>query len=149
MTKGVNSSMIYLIHYKNFCKCHNVPLAQQQKKKIVSPAQIHCLPLTMHLKTKYLLNKCLEQKGKHIILHLICPNVLQIRHFIPILQMSKLRVKKLYQFPRNSQRVNRETSGIQSQIRQCTEPVFVHTSLRTHTHTHTHTPSFQGIELPW
>jgi hypothetical protein len=21
---GVNSSMIYLIHYKNFCKCHNL-----------------------------------------------------------------------------------------------------------------------------
>jgi hypothetical protein len=23
---GVSSSMIYLIYYKNFCKCHNVPL---------------------------------------------------------------------------------------------------------------------------
>jgi hypothetical protein len=22
---GVNSSIMYLIHYKNFCKCHNVP----------------------------------------------------------------------------------------------------------------------------
>jgi hypothetical protein len=27
--KGVNPSVIYLIHYKNFCKCHNVPSAQQ------------------------------------------------------------------------------------------------------------------------
>jgi hypothetical protein len=25
MVEGVNSSMIYLIHCKNFCKCHNVP----------------------------------------------------------------------------------------------------------------------------
>jgi hypothetical protein len=28
----VNSSMIYLIYCKNFCKCHNVPLGQQKKK---------------------------------------------------------------------------------------------------------------------
>jgi hypothetical protein len=26
---GVNSSLIYLIYCQNFCKCHNVPLAQQ------------------------------------------------------------------------------------------------------------------------
>jgi hypothetical protein len=25
MMEEVNSSMIYLIHCKNFCKCHNVP----------------------------------------------------------------------------------------------------------------------------
>jgi hypothetical protein len=25
MMEGVNSSMIYMIDYKNFCKCHNVP----------------------------------------------------------------------------------------------------------------------------
>jgi hypothetical protein len=25
VVEGVNSSMIYLIHCKNFCKCHNVP----------------------------------------------------------------------------------------------------------------------------
>jgi hypothetical protein len=25
MMEGVNSSMMYLIYYKNFCKCHNVP----------------------------------------------------------------------------------------------------------------------------
>jgi hypothetical protein len=25
MVEGVNSSMIYLIYCKNFCKCHNVP----------------------------------------------------------------------------------------------------------------------------
>jgi hypothetical protein len=30
---GVNSSMIYLICCKNSCKCHNVPPAQQFKKK--------------------------------------------------------------------------------------------------------------------
>jgi hypothetical protein len=24
MKEGVNSSLIYLIHSKNFCKCHNV-----------------------------------------------------------------------------------------------------------------------------
>jgi hypothetical protein len=23
MMKGVNSNMIYLVHYKNFCKCYN------------------------------------------------------------------------------------------------------------------------------
>jgi hypothetical protein len=26
MMEGVNSSIIYLIHCKNLCKCHNVPL---------------------------------------------------------------------------------------------------------------------------
>jgi hypothetical protein len=25
MMEGVNSSVIYSIHCKNFCKCHNVP----------------------------------------------------------------------------------------------------------------------------
>jgi hypothetical protein len=29
----VNSIMIYLIHYKNFCKCHNVPPSSTIKKK--------------------------------------------------------------------------------------------------------------------
>jgi hypothetical protein len=29
MMEGVNSTMIYLINYKNFCKCHHVPPAQQ------------------------------------------------------------------------------------------------------------------------
>jgi hypothetical protein len=30
MVEGVNSSMIYLMYYKNLCKCHNVlHLAQQ------------------------------------------------------------------------------------------------------------------------
>jgi hypothetical protein len=24
-SRGVNPSMIYLIHFKNLCKCHNVP----------------------------------------------------------------------------------------------------------------------------
>jgi hypothetical protein len=33
MMEGVNSSMIYLIHYKNFCKCHNVPYSTQQLKR--------------------------------------------------------------------------------------------------------------------
>jgi hypothetical protein len=31
--EGVNSTMIYLIYCKNFCKCHNVPPAPQLKKK--------------------------------------------------------------------------------------------------------------------
>jgi hypothetical protein len=31
--EGVNSSMIQLIHCKNFCKCHNVTSAQQQQQK--------------------------------------------------------------------------------------------------------------------
>jgi hypothetical protein len=35
--EGVNSSMIYLIYFKNFYKCHNVPHpAQQLKKKRIS-----------------------------------------------------------------------------------------------------------------
>jgi hypothetical protein len=25
MVEGVNSTVIYLMHCKNFCKCHNVP----------------------------------------------------------------------------------------------------------------------------
>jgi hypothetical protein len=29
---GVNSSMIYLIHCKNFSKCHNIPLPSTIKK---------------------------------------------------------------------------------------------------------------------
>jgi hypothetical protein len=33
MMEGVNSSMIYLIYCKNFCKFHNVPPAQQLKEK--------------------------------------------------------------------------------------------------------------------
>jgi hypothetical protein len=34
--EGVNSSMIYLIHFKNFCKCHNVspPSTIKKNKKI-------------------------------------------------------------------------------------------------------------------
>jgi hypothetical protein len=28
MMEGMDSSMIYLIHCKNFYKCHNVPAAQ-------------------------------------------------------------------------------------------------------------------------
>jgi hypothetical protein len=33
MVEGVNSSMIYLKHYKNFCKSHNVPPIQQSNQK--------------------------------------------------------------------------------------------------------------------
>jgi hypothetical protein len=29
--EGVNSRMIYLIHCKNFCKCHNVPPPSTKK----------------------------------------------------------------------------------------------------------------------
>jgi hypothetical protein len=31
---GVNSSMIYLMHFKNLCKCHNAPPPSTIKKKI-------------------------------------------------------------------------------------------------------------------
>jgi hypothetical protein len=33
MMGGVNSSMIYLIYYKNFCKCYNVPPSTTIKKE--------------------------------------------------------------------------------------------------------------------
>jgi hypothetical protein len=26
--RGLNSSMMHLVHYKNFCKCNNIPSAQ-------------------------------------------------------------------------------------------------------------------------
>jgi hypothetical protein len=29
MMEGMNSSIMYLIYCKNFCKCHNVPPAKQ------------------------------------------------------------------------------------------------------------------------
>jgi hypothetical protein len=38
VVEGVNSSMIYLIHWKNFCKCHNVLLPYKKKKNPESPA---------------------------------------------------------------------------------------------------------------
>jgi hypothetical protein len=31
--EGVNSNMLYLIHCKNFCNCHNVPPPSTAKKK--------------------------------------------------------------------------------------------------------------------
>jgi hypothetical protein len=31
---GVNSNMMYLIYYKNFCKCHNVPSPSKTIKKV-------------------------------------------------------------------------------------------------------------------
>jgi hypothetical protein len=34
MVEGVNSSMIYLIYCKNFCKCHNVPSFNTTIKKL-------------------------------------------------------------------------------------------------------------------
>jgi hypothetical protein len=33
--EGINSSMIYLIYCKNFCKCHNVPPLSTTIKKII------------------------------------------------------------------------------------------------------------------
>jgi hypothetical protein len=33
--EGVNSTMIYLLYCKNFCKCHNVFPVQQLKKKLI------------------------------------------------------------------------------------------------------------------
>jgi hypothetical protein len=32
-SRGVNSSIIYLIHCKNLCKCYNVPPIQHNNKK--------------------------------------------------------------------------------------------------------------------
>jgi hypothetical protein len=42
---GMNSSMIYLIYCKNFCKCHNVPLPNTIKKIILKMSYfiIYCL----------------------------------------------------------------------------------------------------------
>jgi thiamine kinase-like enzyme len=34
MVEGVNSNMIYLIYYKNFCKCCNVPQLSTTVKQI-------------------------------------------------------------------------------------------------------------------
>jgi hypothetical protein len=33
MVEGVNSSIVYLIYCKNFCKCHNVPPPSTTIKK--------------------------------------------------------------------------------------------------------------------
>jgi hypothetical protein len=47
MIEGVNSIMMYLIYCKNFCKCHNVSLAQQFKKiflKKKKPRRKRCVP---------------------------------------------------------------------------------------------------------
>jgi hypothetical protein len=48
MVEGVNSSMIYLIYCKNFCKCHHVPPVRIRKKKrkcgIYSKTRIKCAP---------------------------------------------------------------------------------------------------------
>jgi hypothetical protein len=45
MTEGVNSSMIYMIYYKNFCKCHNVPPPSILKKEVLKKhdSVISCL----------------------------------------------------------------------------------------------------------
>jgi hypothetical protein len=37
MMEEVNSSMIYLIYFKNICKCHNVPLPSTTIKIKVPP----------------------------------------------------------------------------------------------------------------
>jgi hypothetical protein len=34
MVEGANSSMVYLIYCKNFCKCHHVSPAKQLKKRL-------------------------------------------------------------------------------------------------------------------
>jgi hypothetical protein len=47
---GVNSSMIYLIHCKNLCKCHNVPPPStiiKEKKRI---SKILCHRISMEIK---------------------------------------------------------------------------------------------------
>jgi hypothetical protein len=40
--EGVNSSMIYLIHCKNFCKCHNVPSPSITIKKTMKLFFVLC-----------------------------------------------------------------------------------------------------------
>jgi hypothetical protein len=49
MVKGVNSSMIYLIHYKNLCKRHNVP---QSSTTIKEKKTQDKLMLTLHIRGK-------------------------------------------------------------------------------------------------
>jgi hypothetical protein len=39
MMEGVNSTRIYLIHYKNFCKCHNAPPPSTTIKRKKEPGQ--------------------------------------------------------------------------------------------------------------
>jgi hypothetical protein len=33
MMEEVDSSVMYLIYCKNFCKCHNIPSAQKRKRE--------------------------------------------------------------------------------------------------------------------
>jgi hypothetical protein len=44
---GVNSSIMYLIHCKNLCKCHSVPIPsiiiKEKNKKEKSEHFIHCI----------------------------------------------------------------------------------------------------------
>jgi hypothetical protein len=39
---GVNSNVIYLIHCKNLCKCHNVPPPSPEIKEKKSPEKKKC-----------------------------------------------------------------------------------------------------------
>jgi hypothetical protein len=43
MVEGVNSSMIYFIYCKNFCKCHNVPPPSTTIKKRKRKKKKRCL----------------------------------------------------------------------------------------------------------
>jgi hypothetical protein len=55
MVEGINSSMIYLIHYKNFCKCHNVPPPSTTIKKGEEKKKIKVFSLFCYLIFKFLL----------------------------------------------------------------------------------------------
>jgi hypothetical protein len=46
MVEGVNSSMIYLIHCKNFCKGHNEPLSSTTVTKENKKLKAGCCWLT-------------------------------------------------------------------------------------------------------
>jgi ribonuclease PH len=59
MEEAVNSCMIYLIHYKNLCKCHNVtPLITTIKEKKKDQAWIN--------RKKSILNKSTEKWKKNL-----------------------------------------------------------------------------------
>jgi hypothetical protein len=51
IVEGVNSSMVYLTHYKSFCKCHNVPTpsttVEKKNASLISAYFVHfCHSLT-------------------------------------------------------------------------------------------------------
>jgi hypothetical protein len=61
---GVNSSMTYLIHYKNFCECHNVlPLSTTIKNKKKKSFNLIKCYRAFKVKMKELLNLSKDVKS--------------------------------------------------------------------------------------